>query len=199
MVLYSTNVSELAKPVNPVAVSKKRKKADPKKPEVEEPKQEAEKVETVPVKQKKQKTEAQLAKLAEAREVRRVKKEAADEAKARAIVEAEQQMLAAQKKIDDKKADQKEKRRLKKLENEKSETPIPVAAKKEVGPPAWFLKHEENRAKVEAKRDEEKRPPKEVKAKSLEAATKVWQSNMVSRGGGRGQDVLYKEMFGRSL
>ena len=43
MVLYSTNVSELAKPVNPVAVSKKRKKADPKKPEVEEPKQEEEK------------------------------------------------------------------------------------------------------------------------------------------------------------
>lgn len=191
MVLYSTNVSELSKPVKTTVVPKKRKAEKKETPEPTEEVVLQEKPEPVV---KKQKTEAQLKKLADARAVRQLKKQEADETRAREIVLAEQALVVNQKATDDKKAEQKEKRRLKKLEKEKGEPPKP---KKEAGPPAWFIKHEENKAKDVAKQSEEKRPVKEVKAESKQAATKVWQNNMVSRGGGRGQDVIYKQMFGR--
>lgn len=194
MVIYSTNVSELSKLSKPVKSEPTPKKRKAEKKETPEPTEEVVLQEKPEPPVKKQKTEAQLQKLADAREVRRLKKLEVDEARAREIVLAEQALVANQKSLDDKKAAQKEKRRVKKLEKEKGEPPKP---KKEAGPPAWFLKHEENKAKEAAKSSEEKRPVKEVKAESKQAATKVWQNNMVSRGGGRGADVIYSQMFGR--
>ena len=205
MVLYSTKVSDLAKPVT--SAKEGSKKVQKRKASVEDVVDTPVDAPAVPdpdaPKPKKPKTEAQLERLAKAREARRIKKEEADKLRAQTIVDAEKAMIDNQKKAQDKKEATKEKRRLAKEKRDAAKPPTPQEAQppkpaKEVGPPKWFLDHEEKKARVDAGNSDEKKLVREVKAESKQAATTLWNSNMVvGRGPPRGEASIYRQMFNR--
>lgn len=212
--LYTATILDSGKPVNEPKAKRNRAKKTAETPEIEIPVQIEEKIEPVAVAEKKPRSEKQIAAAKRLVESRKAKRDAEEQARLEAENakrEAEEAQIAAEALKVQKKAELKEKRRLKREENKpqliemtasessevKSEPPSKRARKTRSNdePPAWFEKLIAGIKTEESKQAHDKKPVKQIRIEAEEHAQRAWREPVTRARVQQHQDESLAKMY----